>query len=296
MSFPVYHIADFLGTPGQPMGFGIERLEALAAAPPRVQVAHKHDFYEIMWVTRGRSHQTIDYEEYHLGPGSLFIISPGQLHLFEKNDDVAGYCLLFTEDFFLLNHQDPHTLFELSYLDHRAVAPVLHLSASQADKLHTLVQLLLTEHQQFNSSDEVLRALLFVLLTEIQRLYTSGQVPLPDIHWLAVFKQFRALVERQFAENRPVSDYAQQLSLTVRHLNRVVQSVAAQTATDIIRHRVVLEAKRLLTYTDLNVTQVAEALGFYDSAYFARYFKRATGAAPLHFRSTMVKKYRNPLQ
>jgi AraC-like DNA-binding protein len=64
------------------------------------------------------------------------------------------------------------------------------------------------------------------------------------------------------------------------------------TATELIRARSILESKRLLTYTDNTVNEIAAELGYFDASYFAKLFKADTGTSPLAFRDAMSDKYR----
>ncbi|TSD63835.1 hypothetical protein FFF34_014800 [Inquilinus sp. KBS0705] len=109
-------IGDLLNEPTKSIAFNVDRFEKMVT-PENVEFPHKHDFYEILWITKGNSKQTIDYKEYKIDPYSLFFISPGQLHLFEEWEGVEGYCIMFTESFFLQLFQNKDILFELSYLD-----------------------------------------------------------------------------------------------------------------------------------------------------------------------------------
>ncbi|RZL06451.1 MAG: AraC family transcriptional regulator [Hymenobacter sp.] len=287
---PVYQIADFLGVDLGPVPFSVQLLEHMG--PSWLRTPHRHGFYEILWITQGYSQQVIDYEEYQVAPGSLFIISPGQVHLIEPSAQLAGFCVRFTEEFFLLDQPSAPILAELSYLDNPAVTPTLPLPPGPATKLRTLLELLLSEFAQPAPAEPVLRALLLVLLTEIQRLYAGRQPAAAGAHAQGQFKAFRRLVEAHFAEHLAVADYASRLHLTPRHLNRLVQAVAACTASDVIRRRTVLEARRLLTFSALTVGQIAEQVGFADSSYFTRYFGREVGQAPLEYRQQMSEKYR----
>jgi AraC family transcriptional activator of pobA len=287
---PIYQIADFLHGESGPVPFSVQLLENMG--PSWLRTPHKHGFYEILWITQGQSLQVIDYEEYQVLPGSLFIISPGQVHLIEPSAHLAGFCVRFTEEFFLLDQPSAPVLAELSYLDNPAVTPTLPLSPDRATKLRTLLELLLGEFHQPDPAEQVLRALLLVLLTEIQRLYAGRQPTVAGAHAQEQFKAFRRLVETHFTEQLAVADYAGRLHLTPRHLNRLVHTVAACTASDIIRRRTVLEARRLLTFSSLTVWQIAEQLGFADSSYFTRYFRREAGQAPLEYRQQMSEKYR----
>ncbi|KUM43052.1 helix-turn-helix domain-containing protein [Pseudomonas sp. EpS/L25] len=52
----------------------------------------------------------------------------------------------------------------------------------------------------------------------------------------------------------------------------------------IAHQRLLLQARRNLTFTQAPVAEIAEALGFADPAYFARCFRRGTGQSPLNYR------------
>ena len=130
------------------------------------------------------------------------------------------------------------------------------------------------------------------MLSEVHRLLKS---PLPSEstkHQAVVFKQFTLLLETHFTKKWSASDYANALFMSARHLNRIIQSITNQSLTQVIQNRTVLEAKRLLTFSDLTVSQIAEQLSFEDAAYFARYFRKETEQSPSDFREKLSEKYR----
>ena len=65
-------------------------------------------------------------------------------------------------------------------------------------------------------------------------------------------------------------------------------AVGATTA-QMIRERVILEAKRLLAHSDAQVALVGAQLGFEDPAYFSRCFKKHTGRTPVEFRNSIAR-------
>ena len=54
-----------------------------------------------------------------------------------------------------------------------------------------------------------------------------------------------------------------------------------------VQERIILEAQRLLLYSNSNVNQVAYRLGFEDASYFVKYFKKYTGVSPKDFRKSI---------
>ena len=79
--FPFYSIGHFINQPANPTEFEITRFGEMEE--PDIEDPHKHTFYEITWIDQGGGSQVIDYREYPNVDGSLFFVSPGQLHHFE---------------------------------------------------------------------------------------------------------------------------------------------------------------------------------------------------------------------
>ncbi|CAD1786771.1 AraC family transcriptional regulator [Xanthomonas arboricola pv. juglandis] len=96
---------------------------------------------------------------------------------------------------------------------------------------------------------------------------------------------YQALIDQYYRAHWPVSRYAQQLGLTPGHLNALCQRLAGASALQLLQRRIMLEARRSLRYTSLSVQQIAADLGFFDAAYFSRYFVRHTGCSPTRFRA-----------
>ncbi|ADB38524.1 AraC family transcriptional regulator [Spirosoma linguale] len=288
--FPSYTIGHFINQPANPTEFELMRFETMAE--PEVEDLHRHTFYEIIWVDAGRSRQTIDYQEYQLSPESLFFISPGQLHYFEEWEPLRGGSILFTEDFFLLNQQNKDKLFELSFLDNFYANPLLTPNSADFSEMRQTIELLDREHHRPDYVPTIAQSLLHVLLAQIQRCVNAQLDRQTPQRYVIQYKLLKNLLDKHFADNQPVHFYASALHITPHHLNLVCRQVTGQTASDVIRARSILEAKRLLTFTDLTVTEVASRLTFMDPSYFARVFRTETGMSPAGFKQTMSDLYR----
>ena len=289
-SFPLYSIGHFINQPASQTGFELLRFERMAE--PDVEDLHRHTFYEIIWVDEGLSRQTIDYHDYELAPGSLFFISPGQLHYFEEWEPLRGGSILFTEAFFLLNQQHADKLFELSFLDNFYANPLLRPNQVDFQDIRHTIDLLDRERQRPDYTPAVLQPLLHVLVAQIQRCVDAQQDVQAAKRYVIQYKRLKGLIDQHYADNQPVSFYASALNVTPHHLNLLCKQVTGQTAGEVVRARSLLEAKRLLTFTDLTVTEVATQLNFFDSSYFARVFRAETGQSPVAFKNKMSEKYR----
>ncbi|WP_309640264.1 helix-turn-helix transcriptional regulator [Flavobacterium sp.] len=288
--FPLYTIGHFINQPSNPTEFEITRFENMEE--PDVDDIHKHTFYEILWIEKGTSTQTIDYKEYEIKPQSLFFISPNQVHQFEEWQPLSGGSILFTEDFFLLNNNDKERLFELSFLDNFYANPCVNLNAFDFSEIKQTIDLLTKEHQRNDCNATITQSLLHILLSQVQRCVDGKIDQSISKKYLIIFKQFKIQLETHFETNQNVSFYATQLHITPHHLNVISKAVTGLKASEVIRARSILEAKRFLTFTDLSVVEIAYQLHFYDSSYFAKAFKAETHQTPLQFKTQISEKYR----
>lgn len=271
-------ISDLLNQPAKHIEFYAGRFEDMED-PENVAFPHKHNFYEILWITHGHSKQTIDFKTYNISPSNLFFISPGQLHLFEQWVGIKGYCIMFSEDFFLQLFRNKKILFELSYLDNLLLNTNLDLDNELSSTLQPVVDLLIKE-----TSAEIIQALLFVLLKKIQKFFLETNVNRNTNQQIVIFKKFWNLVDKNCLKKLSLSQYADMLNITAHHLNHVVKITCNKTACNIITDRIILEAKQLLLFSEDSISQISDTLNFNDSSYFSRYFRKNTGFSPSDFR------------
>lgn len=288
--FPFYSIGHFINQPANRSEFEIMRFDEMDE--PDVDEFHKHTFYEIIWTEQGKSKQTIDYKEYEISPNSLFFISPNQVHHFEEWQPLVGGSILFTEDFFLLNHHNKDKLFELTFLDNFYSNPCVNLHENDFVEVKNTIDLMLKEHRRKDKNQTITQSLLHILMAQIQRCIDITNERIIPKKYIIIYKRFRNLMEQHYSENKTASFYAEKLHITQHHLNLITKAVTAKTASEVIRARSILEAKRLLTFTDFSITEIAFNLNYTDSSYFAKAFKADTHQTPLEFKHSMSEKYR----
>lgn len=96
--------------------------------------------------------------------------------------------------------------------------------------------------------------------------------------------RFHALVEQHFRENLTLAEYLARLKVSEAQLRYACAKAGDQAPTRMILARRMIEAKRMLIYSDMPVAACAESLGFVDPAYFSRQFSKMTGQAPSTYR------------
>ena len=128
---------------------------------------------------------------------------------------------------------------------------------------------------------------LIIVITKLARSEHIPQQKFPDEKF-HVIRKFNLLVEAHFRKEHSVSFYADQLNKSPKTLSNLFAIYNHKTPVQVIQERILIEAKRLLYYTDQSIKQITFDLGFEDAAYFSNFFKRHTSQSPLEFRNSKV--------
>jgi AraC-like DNA-binding protein len=125
-----------------------------------------------------------------------------------------------------------------------------------------------------------------LFLLECKRLKATQKIANKswDNRQAEIVKQFKNDVERFFRQQHKVNEYADHQHLTANHLNEVIKNETGTSAKEFIQNRLILEAKRLARYSELNAKEIAYQLGYEDVAHFSKFFKKCEGIAFTEFR------------
>jgi AraC family transcriptional activator of pobA len=133
---------------------------------------------------------------------------------------------------------------------------------------------------EYNSNggmkEEVVRGLFQVFASFLNRA-TSQLNPVSQGKCLRQTKRFFSLLDQHFTTLKMPADYARLMSVTPAYLNNIVKDTLGNTTSYFIQQRILVEAKRLMNYEELNMKEVAYKLGFFDVSHFSKFFKRITG-------------------
>ena len=256
-----------------------------------VEYPHRHDFYEVLYLSGGSGYHIIDSNKYKIEPPCVFFMTPGQTHKLELSQDIDGYIFLFARDFYLLNQSDKNKLLSFPFF-HAVTRQNPPLLLSNTEDNIFLKNLFIRGSNYVKShtaTDEIIRSLLDLILLTCTQLYPREYNVLPNNKGHITVKKFMLLIEVNYQQNLKVSDYADMLSITANHLTQLVKQITGKTTNEILQEKNILEIKRQLLYTNLTVTEIASQMNFADQSYLAKYFKKCTGQTPLQYRSESMK-------
>ncbi|HPE77644.1 MAG TPA: helix-turn-helix domain-containing protein, partial [Draconibacterium sp.] len=97
----------------------------------------------------------------------------------------------------------------------------------------------------------------------------------------SILKNFKMLVNGKYMVWHQTTDYASELNVTPDYLNRVIKSLTGKTAKEFIQARIIIEARRLLYFSEMSAKEIGYKLGFSEPANFSAFFKKNTGFSPM---------------
>jgi AraC family transcriptional activator of pobA len=244
---------------------------------------HRHDYHELVWTRCGTGRHLIDGEVSPVEPNTITLIGRGQVHVFERASGLHGAIVRFGDE--LLHGDsaaDPAWL-----LGTRAVKTVA-VSASEAGRLEAAIELLASETRRPPDSRSIglQRHLLSAVLLWVERWYEATRAEQRDADDpdLQLYRRFTELLERNYARHSNAPHYADALGVPQAALSRALAAVTGRTTKELITDRRMLEAARLLRFSEMSVGEIAYRAGYGDQLYFSRAFKRQFREAPSAYR------------
>ena len=167
--------------------------------------------------------------------------------------------------------------------------PVIHPNTEDIETLSTVWRML---EQEMNSSDSLQEEMLQMMLKRILILCTriyKEQIDLEklDNSNVDIIKEYNFLVETHFREKHTVNEYAEMLHKSPKTLSNLFKKLQSKSPIQFIKDRKMLEARRLLVYTERTISEIGYELGFSEIQSFSRFFKKEEGLSPIQFK----KKY-----
>ncbi|WP_194765829.1 AraC family transcriptional regulator [Tamlana sp. I1] len=237
---------------------------------------HKHNkYFEIVYLSEGSGTHTIDSKVYTIEPPVFYFVKREEVHHWAIDSEPKGYVIIFKNAFIeqTTDKQINALLIQLSKWN--------HLKIEDASIFEQLFNLLCLEQKTARNKD-VTEGLLKALLSKIVLCSNKSKTKSPKNK----VEQLLDLLNEN--PQNSVSFYAEQLHISPQHLNGLCKEHVLKSASEVIAIYVNKEAKRLLLYTDLNITEIAHQLQFKDVSHFVKYFKKNNQITPLHFRKTSL--------
>jgi AraC family transcriptional activator of pobA len=261
------------------------------AIHPNLTAPHRHSFFHLLFFTEGGGRHTIDFNHFDVRPYQIYFMTPGQVHSWDFEGQVDGYVVNFSGNFFQSFLLRPEYINSFSFFNGITTESVINLPDGVQKLVTELFEDLVTQSQQHQTfKEDMLRVLLLRIFITIEQSISLNKPNNTPFQSNPVLSNFQKLIEKNYLETRLPSEYAELLNITPNHLNALCKEHLGMQAGEVIRNRVVLEAKRLLVNLGLSVSEIAYKLNFNDNSYFTKFFKKEVGMSPEVFRKKSISK------
>lgn len=244
---------------------------------------HRHDYFELIFVTAGNGKQQIDFTPYKMEAGQMFTIYPGQVHLMERGT-AEGILIQFRKDIFE---------FIVPLKHYRLYFPnsVFTLDADTFGHLNDLAERMLRLLQQ----DDLTRLSIYtaysylqIILITLSEKYSSKELLLGP----RIIIRFLSMLPQHIYTHKKVSDYCVLLNCSAEKLNQECKATLGKNALELIHEELMLEIRRLLLLGNLSLKEIAFELNFDSQANFSGFIKARTGLTPSELHATILEIYK----
>ena len=274
--------------------FALKRIEdvyrSTNGAP---DVPHRHDYYTILFVEKGKGVHFVDFTEYKIENCTIYFIQPGQMHQVIFTAEPLGWVITFTEQFLVANSIPEKMINDIYLFNDYGQSPPLSINERDISVYKSLAE----QMEHFASSLETytleaVGALVKLFLIQGNNHCSLKKSNNPQLmetsnHILRTFKQS---LNKKYATAHMVSDYAEELAVTSDYLNKTVKNLTGKSAKEHIQSKLITEAKRSLLFSNVSNKELSYELGFEESAHFNNFFKKITGQTPSEFR-VLARQY-----
>ncbi len=163
--------------------------------------------------------------------------------------------------------------------------PVIQLPFEELERFDILwkmfnIEMISNDNLQIDMLQMMLKRYLIMCtrIFKVQSCYPTQKVELD------IVREFNFLIEQHFKTKHSVSEYADLLNKSPKTISNIFSKAGTRTALQCIQDRRLLEAKRLLYYSDKQIQEIAFEIGFEDIHSFSRFFKNHGGISPSMYR------------
>ncbi len=254
---------------------------------------HKHQFSELVVVTGGSGLHVIRDEEYPVSAGDVFAITDTSPHEYRRMGHLALVNILYDPIDLGMSKWDVralpgyHALFRLEpkYRRRHRFESRLRLSTEDLAIVSTLVDRLDKELRDRQPGFRLMAISLFMQVAAfLSRCYSLSRTT-PSRSLLRIGEAISYL-EDHYSKDIDLDRLADIAHMSRRNFSRTFREAMGRSAIDHLLHLRIARATELLQHRDLTVTEVAFQVGFHDSSYFARQYRKIVGRSPRQSRVT----------
>jgi len=257
---------------------------------PAQQLLRDKGLYKILWAREKDCSMMVD--GYNINLKKHQILFSTTLHILEIPKKSGIISIVFNREFYCIRDHDYEVSCNGMLFFGSSQPSVISLSKKEVGSFETMFSII---KEEFETRDkiqgEMLRVMLKRLLIKSTRLVKKNMnieaIPNSQIE---LIRKFHILVEQHFREKHKVADYAELLFKSPKTISNIFKKASYPSPLAIINKRLILEAKRLLLFSNKTAGQIAYELGYKEGGHFSKFFKTHCDLPPVEFRESRLGK------
>lgn len=231
----------------------------------------------------------VDFNFYKTKKPTLFFINTNQYLDIRSANENDAFLIHYNRDFYCIQIHDEEVACDGLLFNNLFEIPKVDLPEDEL-KMFSLLFAQIKDELDFQdrSSEEMIRTYLKQIIIRATRQWKKQNLQKEKLDLINLeqdfFRNFSRLVDIHYKKKHSVADYAELMNLAPKTLSNKFHKLNLESPNEMIKNRIILEAKRLLLYSDLSIKEIAYQLGYEDPAYFNRMFTQKSGKTPAVFR------------
>ena len=239
--------------------------------------------------TGGDARINLELNDIQVKSGDLVVIRPEQiLQIGKTSADFSGKFMIVSSGYVLELVQQYNKIRNLML--YFMTSPSIRLEDDSLKILESYYQLLKNRLDDMDNkyAKDICKNIIFALFYELCNITEkhSQAMSMNIFGKRELFNRFIKAVNSDFRKHRQVNHYASLLCVTPKYLSAAVKDTCGKTAGEWIDGMVIMEAKNMLKFSNMNIGEIASYLHFPNQSVFGKYFKRLTGLSPKSYRMT----------
>lgn len=252
---------------------------------------HCHDYFQIIFIDEGAAKHDIEYDEpLEMSTYSVSVVFPKQIHKIRFAPGCKGKILMFDEALFCsdilkkeLSAYNVELYKKLNYIQYDAL---------QYEKMNNKVRQirLLYDHISPIKREQIrfyIKILLLQLIEEVHENTPNAKT----LRAVNVYAEYKELIEEQYCQTKRVTDYARIMGISAKRLNAICKKEAGMTAQRVLHERLIVEAKRMLLFSDESIKEIAYKLGFSSPSAFNKFIYSKMNRTPTELKDSLSQNY-----
>ena len=253
----------------------------------------KHDFWEIVYIDKGRVQVRSDDENLILSQGEIVFHRPNEFHSIKALDSSPNFFVVsfVCKSPLMIYLEKYHTI--LNKTLHGFISSVI----KEAENTYeipkndpTLKKLIKKETAPIGGEQLIktyLEQFLFFLIRNIVKKEEPSVFPTKESMETHLVSSAKRLLTEKAEEPFRVNDLCIALGYSKSYLSKLFHEQTGETIANFAIREKIKRAKQLIRDGNLNFAQISDRLAFDNPQYFSRVFKRITGMTPTEFKSSL---------